>query len=87
MAILPNLTQENEALRLKLAQLEAALAAKTKAKAITMKVSEKGALSVYGLGRWPVTLYRSQWERLMAASTEVEAFIKANADLLAVKAD
>ena len=55
-------------------------------KRITMKVSEKGGLSVYGLGRFPVTLYRSQWERLFAAQAEIEAFIKANASLLAVKA-
>lgn len=55
-------------------------------KRITMKVSEKGGLSVYGLGRFPVTLYRSQWERLFAAQPEIEAFIKANASVLAVKA-
>jgi len=36
-------------------------------KALSCKVSEKGALSVYGLGRFPVTLYRGQWERLFAA--------------------
>lgn len=44
-----------------------------------------GALSIYGLGRFPVTLYRSQWERLFAAMPEVQAFIKANAALLATK--
>ncbi len=55
-------------------------------KRITLKVSDKGALSVYGLGRFPVTLYRGQWERLFAERTSIEAFIKANASLLAVKA-
>jgi hypothetical protein len=55
-------------------------------KALTMKVSEKGALSIYGLGRFPVTLYRGQWERLLAAKPTIEAFIEANASLLSVKA-
>ena len=56
-----------------------------RAPAMTMKVSEKGAVSVYGQGKWPVTLYRSQWERLLAAKDEILAFIEANADSLAVK--
>jgi len=56
-----------------------------KPKAISMKVSGKGALSVYGLGRFPVTLYRGQWERLGAAMPEIAAFIDANAALLSVK--
>ena len=55
---------------------------------ITCKVSDKGGLSVYGLGRFPVTLYRSQWERLLSPDTTkaIGAFIEANAALLAVKA-
>jgi hypothetical protein len=52
---------------------------------LTMKVSEKGALSVYGMGRWPVTLYRGQWERLLSHKDELLAFIEANASLLSVK--
>lgn len=54
---------------------------------LTLKVSEKGALSVYGMGRWPVTLYRSQWERLLAPETvkAVQEFIAANAARLTVK--
>ena len=56
------------------------------ARKLTMKVSDKGALSVYGLGRFPVTLYRSQWERLFSAKDEVETFITVNAALLTVKA-
>lgn len=43
-----------------------------------LKVSEKGALSVYGLGKFPVTLYREQWERLLAMHADIEAFIVAN---------
>lgn len=42
---------------------------------ISMKVSEKGALSVYGLGRFPVTLYREQWEKLLGVSDQVREFI------------
>jgi len=52
---------------------------------VSMKVSDKGALSVYGLGRFPVTLYRSQWERLLAMADDINKFISANASKLAVK--
>jgi hypothetical protein len=45
---------------------------------LTMKVSEKGALSVYGMGRFPVTLYKEQWLRLLAMADEIKAFIEAN---------
>ena len=67
-------------------QLIAMLAAANAPKRLTMKVSEKGALSVYGLGRFPVTLYRGQWERLALAMPDIKVFIEQNADLLAVKA-
>lgn len=68
----------------RIAALEASL--KSTERKLTLKVSEKGALSLYGMGRFPVTLYRGQWERLLAAKPEIEAFIKANDTLLAVKA-
>ena len=57
------------------------------ARKISMKVSEKGALSLYGLGRFPVTLYRTQWERLLAPDQvkATLAFITANHALLTVK--
>ena len=45
---------------------------------ISLKVSEKGALSVYGMGRFPVTLYREQWEKLLAMSDQIREFIVAN---------
>ena len=60
---------------------------KAKRSTVTAKVSEKGAVSVYGLGRWPVTLYRSQWERLFTAIPSVKAFIEDNADRLTSKDD
>jgi hypothetical protein len=43
-----------------------------------MKVSEKGALSVYGMGRFPVTLYQEQWLKLLDLAEEIRAFIQAN---------
>ena len=43
-----------------------------------MKVSEKGALSVYGLGRFPVTLYREQWEKLLGMADQIRTFIQEN---------
>jgi len=44
--------------------------------ALSMKVSEKGGLSVYGLGRFPVTLYQEQWLKLLGLGDEIRAFIK-----------
>ena len=43
-----------------------------------MKVSEKGALSVYGLGRFPVTLYKEQWTKLLAMADDIKAFLEEN---------
>ncbi len=54
-------------------------------RALTMKVSEKGGLSVYGLGRFPVTLYAQSWERLLDAADDIRAFIKTNDGLLSRK--
>lgn len=52
---------------------------------ISMKVSEKGALSIYGMGRFPVTLYKEQWLKLMDMSAEIRAFIAANEGRLKTK--
>lgn len=71
------LKAENEKLRAKVERKQT----------ISMKVSEKGGLSVYGLGRFPVTLYRQQWERLIGVVPEITAFIAANAKSLKVKED
>jgi len=72
-AELEKLRAENEALK------------KTKSKGLTMKIGEKGGLSVYGLGRFPVTLYKEQWLRLLELSEEIRAFIEANGDKLKTK--
>ena len=45
---------------------------------IRLKVSEKGALSIYGMGRFPVTLYREQWEKLLSMADEIRNFIREN---------
>jgi hypothetical protein len=48
------------------------------AKGISMKVSEKGAVSIYGMGRFPVTLYQEQWTKLLDMADDIRAFIKDN---------
>ena len=45
---------------------------------MSLRVSEKGAVSVYGLGRFPVTLYREQWEKLLGMADEIRTFIREN---------
>ena len=52
---------------------------------VYLKVSEKGGLSVYGLGRFPVTLYREQWEKLLGLSDEIKHFIRDNDETLKKK--
>jgi hypothetical protein len=52
---------------------------------LAMKVSEKGGLSVYGMGRFPVTLYKEQWLKLLEMGDEIKAFIAANNESLKSK--
>ena len=62
--------------------------AKLKSKAsagLSLKVSEKGAVSLYGMGRFPVTLYKEQWLRIVASAPEIEAFIRENDSKLKAK--
>ncbi len=47
-------------------------------RSVSLKVSEKGGVSVYGLGRFPVTLYKEQWAKLLAMADEIREFIKEN---------
>ena len=54
-------------------------------KGISLKVSEKGGVSVYGLGRFPVTLYKEQWTRLLDMADDIRTFIKDNEGTLKVK--
>lgn len=55
------------------------------ARGTTLKVSEKGAVSVYGLGRFPVTLYQEQWTKLLDMADDIRAFIRDHAGELKVK--
>jgi len=52
---------------------------------IRLKVSEKGAVSLYGMGRFPVTLYKEQWLRILASTAEIEAFLRENESRLKTK--
>jgi hypothetical protein len=54
-------------------------------RAISMKVSEKGGLSVYGMGRFPITLYKEQWSKLLDMADEIRAFMKENDSKLKAK--
>jgi len=47
-------------------------------RAVSLKVSEKGGVSVYGLGRFPVTLYKEQWSKLLDMADEIRAFLREN---------
>lgn len=67
-----------EDLRAELERLKAEnIALKTRgSKGVSMKVSEKGGVSVYGLGRFPVTLYKEQWTKLLDMAEDIRAFIQ-----------
>lgn len=56
-------------------------------KPTSLRVSEKGGVSVYGLGRFPVTLYKEQWTRLLDMADDIRAFIKENEPRLKAKGD
>ena len=72
---LERLRAENEALR----------SQKRTSGTLTFKVSDKGAVSVYGLGRFPVTLYQEQWDKLLAQTAELKRFIDENRERLKKK--
>jgi hypothetical protein len=73
-----------EELLARIAELEKQATTK-KAGKLEFKVSEKGGVSVYGLGRFPVTLYQEQWTRLLEAANDLRAFIEENKIRLKVK--
>ena len=77
----------DEDLRTELERLRAeneALKART-ARATAIRVSEKGGVSVYGLGRFPVTLYKEQWLKLLAMADDIKKFIAENESRLKVR--
>lgn len=71
---LERLRAENEALKMG-----------PKRGALSLRISEKGALSVYGLGRFPVTLYKEQWTKLLGFADEIKNFIENNNSRLKTK--
>lgn len=75
-----NNSNDAQALQKELERLKAENAAlkKTSSRGLSLKVSEKGALSVYGLGRFPVTLYKEQWKKLLDLADDIRAFLAAN---------
>jgi hypothetical protein len=73
---------EIERLRVENARLKARASGSAR-----LKVSEKGGVSVYGLGKFPVTLYKEQWLRLLDMTEEIRAFIKDSEAALKVKGD
>ena len=70
----------DEDLKAELERLRAENAAlkTSQSKGISMKVSEKGGLSIYGLGRFPITLYKEQWTKLLDMSDEIRDFLRNN---------
>ncbi len=58
-----------------------------RARGVSMKVSEKGGLSVYGMGRFPITLYKEQWLKLLDMSDEIRAFVRDNDSSLKTKGE
>ena len=56
-------------------------------RSVSLKVSEKGGVSVYGLGRFPVTLYKEQWTKLLDMAEEIRAFLRENDSRLKTKGD
>ena len=72
-AELERLKAENEALKTR------------SSRAISMKVGEKGGVSLYGLGRFPVTLYKEQWVKLLDMADDIRAFLKENDSKLKAK--
>jgi hypothetical protein len=73
-AELERLRRENESLK------------KGAARGVSLKVSEKGGVSVYGLGRFPITLYKEQWAKLLDMADQIRAFIAENESKLKTKA-
>ena len=72
------LKAQNEAMKAKLA---------SRSPSVSFKVTEKGGVSMYGLGRFPATLYLSQWQKLIKAMPDLEAYLEDNVDRLTTKDD
>jgi hypothetical protein len=82
---MPSYEQLAEMVKQQQAAMQAMQAQLTSKNTLKLKISEKGALSIYGLGRFPVTLYSGQWERLLNMADEIREFMRANAASLSTK--
>ncbi len=90
MSINEDITAELERLRAENAALKEIVSLRTEtgelrkaaSQGLSLKVSAKGGVSVYGLGRFPVTLYKEQWHRLLALGDEIRDFMQKNDDKL-----
>lgn len=74
-----------EELKARLSQLEKEVDTKKRSGDLIFKVGEKGGVSVYGLGRFPVTLYYEQWQRLLGAADDLKNFLEENKSKLKLK--
>jgi hypothetical protein len=74
-----------EELKARLSDLEKQVETKTRSRAMEFRVSEKGGVSVYGLGRFPVTLYYEQWNRLLGVADDLRTFLDENKSRLKLK--
>lgn len=54
---------------------------------LTLKVSKRGAVSLYGMGRFPITLYSTQWDKVLGEAEAIKAFIETNANILSTGKD
>jgi hypothetical protein len=78
--------ESKEELLARIAELEKQVGSK-KTGRLEFRVGEKGGVSVYGLGRFPVTLYYEQWQRLLGAGDELRAFLEENKSKLKLKGE
>jgi len=76
---------KSEELLRRIAELEKQIGKQQSSPKLSFKVSEKGAVSVYGLGRFPVSLYYEQWRRLLMSAEDLQNFLEANKDKLKLK--
>lgn len=81
--ILPDLSQKDAEIAALRAEIEALKSASSSK--LTLRVSEKGALCIYGLGRFPFTFYISQWRRIRENLATIDAFVAANATRFVTK--
>ena len=79
------MAEDDEKTELERLRAENAALKSRAARPVSLKVSEKGGVSVYGLGRFPVTLYKEQWTKLLDLADEIRSFIRENESKLKVK--